>query len=163
LKSGAPAFGLKLDAHATPSVSKLTAPTAAATDHAKASQLTRDLARLEAVQHVNDPPKPEDRTKHGLDNPRHAATLAMSDEDAHKYGFEKPALKVAVKYKESKPATEPPKDEPVTKTITVGKVVDDATKGRYATLGENGAVFVVPEPFVKAVDKPALELLEKSL
>ena len=65
--------------------------------------------------------------------------------------------------KEAKPGTDPPKDEPVTKTITVGKVADEATKGRYATLGTDGAVFVVAEPFIKAADRPALDLLEKSL
>jgi hypothetical protein len=88
---------------------------------------------------------------------------AQSAADPAKYGFDKPALKLAVTYKEAKPGTLPPKEESVTKSVTVGKVADDATKARYATLGTGGAVFVLPDPFVKAVDKPALDLLDKSL
>ena len=41
-KAGAPAFALKLDSAATPSVWKLTAPSASATDEPKAAQLTGD-------------------------------------------------------------------------------------------------------------------------
>ena len=89
---------------------------------------------------------------------------AGSPADAAKYGFDKPAMTVAITAKEVEPGTNPPKEVQATKAVTIGKVADEATKSRYATMtGGTGAVFVVPDPFVKAADKPALDLLEKSL
>ncbi|MFL5340065.1 MAG: DUF4340 domain-containing protein [Gemmataceae bacterium] len=58
---------------------KLTAPTAATADKTKAAALADDLARLEAVEYVNDAPKPEDLAKAGLDKPALTVKVAFSD------------------------------------------------------------------------------------
>jgi hypothetical protein len=58
---------------------KLTAPVATPADVGKAGTLAADLGRLEAVEYVNDAPKPEDLTKYGLDKPAMSATVTFND------------------------------------------------------------------------------------
>jgi hypothetical protein len=58
---------------------KVTAPVATPADASKAGTLAADLGRLEAVEYVNDAPKPEDLTKYGLDKPALSATVTFTD------------------------------------------------------------------------------------
>ncbi|HTK76898.1 MAG TPA: DUF4340 domain-containing protein [Gemmataceae bacterium] len=58
---------------------KLTAPVTTPADAGKAGTLAADLGRLEAVEYVNDAPKPEDLTKYGLDKPAISATVTFND------------------------------------------------------------------------------------
>jgi nucleotide-binding universal stress UspA family protein len=76
-KGGAESFAIKQNA-APATGWKLTKPVASDADETKASQIVGDLARLEAVEFVNDAPKPEDLTKYGLDKPRLTADLTFS-------------------------------------------------------------------------------------
>jgi hypothetical protein len=48
-------------------------------DAVKASSLANDLGRLEAVEYVNDAPKPDDLKNYGLDTPALTATLTFTD------------------------------------------------------------------------------------
>jgi hypothetical protein len=284
-KGGAESFALKQDA--APSTTwKLTKPVASDADEVKATQIAGDLSRLEAVEFVNDAPKPEELAKYGLDKPRLTADLgftgagakpakleigairegkpesyarlngggsvfaianstienlekgavglmplqlwqATSDKitgidirrsadhgnesyklsltgtdwklsgpfdapagfgsvqglltatanmkaercdalapDLAKHGFDKPALRVVVTIKETKPAKDgqPAKDEFVTKSIVVGNVADGGPN-RFATLegGPSQAVYVIADPLLKEADKPALDLLDKQV
>jgi hypothetical protein len=58
---------------------RLTAPVMAVADKVKASSLANDLGRLEAVEYVNDAPKPADLASAGLDHPDLSATINFSD------------------------------------------------------------------------------------
>ncbi|HLW68112.1 MAG TPA: DUF4340 domain-containing protein, partial [Gemmataceae bacterium] len=58
---------------------KLTAPVTATADKNKAVNLADDLSRLEAVEYVNDAPKPEDLKNAGLDMPSITATVTLAD------------------------------------------------------------------------------------
>jgi hypothetical protein len=277
-KDGKPAFAL-----AGPPKWKLTQPVQADADDAKASQLTGDLSRLEAVEYVDDAPKPEDiETKYGLAKPRltvalgftgpgakpqtldlgsaregkpevyarlngggsvftvpkatvdpldagavallplqlwqtaadkvtsvaverdgekytltaagaewklsgpfdaaasvpdlqpllAAASAVRADKvdalaaDPAKHGFDKPALKLTVSYKETppaKPGEAPPAEATVSKTLVVGKEAGGGT--RYAKLdaGPTAAVYVLPDALFKEADRPALARLDKTL
>jgi Domain of unknown function (DUF4340) len=83
--------------------------------------------------------------------------------DPAKHGLDKPALKLVVSYKEPK-ADDPKVETPVTRTLLIGKAAD-APNTRYAKLadGPNTAVFTVNDTILKDVDKPALELLDKTV
>lgn len=48
-------------------------------DAVKASNLANDLGRLEAIDYVNDTPKPDDLKNYGLDTPTLTATLTFAD------------------------------------------------------------------------------------
>ncbi len=74
--AGGESFALARDANGANW--KLTQPLASDTDAGKVSQLTGDLARLEAVEFVADAPKPEELAKYGLDKPAFTATLAFA-------------------------------------------------------------------------------------
>ncbi len=83
--------------------------------------------------------------------------------DPAKHGLDKPAIKLVVSYKEPK-ADDPKIETPVTRTLLIGKATD-APNTRYARLadGPNTAVFTVNDAFLKDVDKPALDLLDKTV
>ncbi len=87
--------------------------------------------------------------------------------DPAKHGLDKPALRLAVTFKESKPGKpgESPQETPVTKTLVVGKETAPGAKTRFATLegGPTRAVFVLPDTLVKEADKPALDRLDRTL
>ncbi len=87
--------------------------------------------------------------------------------DPAKHGLDKPALRVSVTYKESKPAKpgEPPQETLITKTLAVGKETAPGAPTRFARLegGGTGAVFVLPDHLVKEADKPALARLDRRL
>ena len=91
----------------------------------------------------------------GVKAEKYEATTAV---DPAKYGFDKPALRLAVMYMDGKP------EAPVTRTLVVGKPTDGAA-GRFARVdgGPTPAVFVLPDSIVKEADKPALGWLDKSL
>jgi hypothetical protein len=73
-RDGKPAFALKqTDAKWT-----LTAPTAGDADEGKAGELAGTWSRLEAVEYVNDVPKPDDLAKYGLDKPRLVVNLGFT-------------------------------------------------------------------------------------
>ena len=76
-KGGVESFAIRQDA-APASGWKLTKPVAGEADETKASQIVGDLSRLEAIEFVNDAPKPEDLTKYGLDKPRLTADLIFT-------------------------------------------------------------------------------------
>jgi hypothetical protein len=83
--------------------------------------------------------------------------------DPAKHGLDKPALKFVVTYKEAKP-DDAKAEVPVTRTLLVGKPAAEPNT-RYAKLadGPNAAVFVLNDTLLKDVDKPALELLDKTI
>lgn len=83
--------------------------------------------------------------------------------DPAKHGLDKPALKLVVSYKEAK-GDDAKVEVPVTRTLLIGKVAD-APNTRFAKLadGPNTAVFTVNDTILKDVDKPALELLDKTI
>jgi hypothetical protein len=85
---------------------------------------------------------------------------SLSAADSAKYGFDKPALRLTVTYKDGQPG----KEAPVTKTLLVGKP-GDAPNTRFAKVegGPTQAVFTVPDTLAKEADKPALDLLDKGL
>ncbi|MCX7701465.1 MAG: DUF4340 domain-containing protein, partial [Gemmataceae bacterium] len=58
---------------------KLTAPVMASAERFKASDLASDLARLEAVEYVNDQPTPEQLASYGLDQPQLTVQVTLSD------------------------------------------------------------------------------------
>jgi hypothetical protein len=84
--------------------------------------------------------------------------------DPAKYGFDKPTLRLGVTYRQPKPGT-PAAEETVTRTVVVGKPTADGAAARFARLdgGPNPAVFVLPDAVVKDADRPALDLLDKSV
>lgn len=91
---------------------------------------------------------------------------AHASTDAGKYGFDKPALRIAVTVSESKPGApgQPASDTPVTRTLVVGKPTAEGAATRFARLdGPNSAVFVIPNGIVSAADKPALAWLDRTL
>ncbi|HEV3144144.1 MAG TPA: DUF4340 domain-containing protein, partial [Gemmataceae bacterium] len=76
---------------------KLSAPVSAPADKNKAANLADDLSRLEAVEYVNDAPKPEDLKNSGLDSPALTATVTLAD-------AAKPPITLLIgKQRESKP------------------------------------------------------------
>lgn len=58
---------------------KLIAPVTAPADKLKAGNLADDLSRLEAVEYVNDAPKPDDLANAGLDKPALTAIVQFTD------------------------------------------------------------------------------------
>lgn len=84
--------------------------------------------------------------------------------DPAKHGFDKPVLRLTLTYKEPKPG-DAKAEQATTKTLVVGKPTADGAATRFAHLegGPNPAVFVLPEQLVKDADKPALDLLDKTL
>ena len=87
--------------------------------------------------------------------------------DPAKHGLDKPALRVAITYKEPRPgvALPLPPETPVTKTLLVGKETAPGAAARFAKLegGPTNAVFVLPDALVKEADKPALDRLDRNL
>lgn len=96
-----------------------------------------------------------------LGNLRAEKYEAISATDPAKYGFDKPALRLTVTYKEGQPG----KEAPVTKALLIGKPTGDPANTRYAKLdgGPTQAVFTVPDALAKEADKPALDLLDRNL
>jgi hypothetical protein len=97
--------------------------------------------------------------------------------DPADYGLKSPYLRVAFTPTSSKPQEAEPKDkdakkevkEPKEHVLLVGKPVgkeskqEKETKGRYARLGDDPAVFVLDEKVVAALDHSALDLLDRNL
>ncbi len=86
-------------------------------------------------------------------------TLTVTD--PAKYGFDKPSLRIVLQYLETVPMMA---EQPATRTLVIGKPTPEGAS-RYAKVegGTNPAVFTVPETVLKSTDKPALELLDKTL
>ncbi|HZT81502.1 MAG TPA: DUF4340 domain-containing protein, partial [Gemmataceae bacterium] len=82
--------------------------------------------------------------------------VAHRADDPAKYGLDKPYLRVGVTVRE--PAG-PAKDH----VLLVGKPAEGSPGARYAKLVDGEAVYVVPERVVSAVDRTALDLLERRL
>jgi hypothetical protein len=74
-----------------------------------------------------------------------------------KFGLDKPYVEIEVSSKNEKDK----KTE--TKKLKIGKPADGDIKGRYAVLGDDGAVFVVGEKAAANLAKDALDLLDKEL
>lgn len=88
-----------------------------------------------------------------LATPRAERYESHKADDAAKYGFDKPEVKLTVAVTgDEKP-----------KTVVIGKPTAADVKTRFARLGDGEAVFVVPEVLVQAADKPALDLLDRRL
>jgi hypothetical protein len=85
--------------------------------------------------------------------------------DPAKYGLDKPTLRVAITYKESKPGAPgvPPVETTLTKALLVGKVAGPGTRFVTVEGGATQTVFVLPDALVKAADKPAIGWLDKIL
>ena len=85
------------------------------------------------------------------------ATMTATKADAlaaePRHGFDKPAVTLAVTYKDG--------DKPTTKTLTVGNPTAAGATTRFATAG--GPVFVVADAVLTEADKPALTRLTKSV
>jgi hypothetical protein len=76
---------------------KLAAPVTATADKNKAVNLAEDLSRLEAVEYVNDAPKPDDLKNAGLDAPALTATITLAD------ATKPPVMLLIGKQRETKP------------------------------------------------------------
>jgi hypothetical protein len=105
--------------------------------------------------------------------------VAHEAKDAAKYGLEKPYLRIDVKTGEARkkakeeddekkePAKEgkekeSPKEKESSTAIVIGSVVE-GSKARYAKLGDAQGVYVLGEKTVAALDRSALDLLDKDL
>ena len=122
---------------------KITAPFDTLADVGAVQPLAAALAAVQAEKYV----------AHTVTNPA-------------EYGFDNPHLRIKftlTERKVNKPG-EDPKEETKERTLVVGKPDADG-KGRYARVegGDNPAVFVLPEATVEALDRSALELLNKRL
>jgi hypothetical protein len=86
--------------------------------------------------------------------------------DPAKHGFDKPAMKFSITFKEPKPdgTANPPEEVAVTRTLLVGKPTENPAQ-RYAMLegGANTAVFTLADDVVKTADQPALHWLDRNL
>jgi hypothetical protein len=83
---------------------------------------------------------------------------ALTADDPAQYGFDKPALRLTLTYKDNA------EDAPTSRTLIIGKPTD-AADARYAQLegGATQAVFTVPDSLLKEADRPALDLLDRNL
>lgn len=111
----------------------LTKPVAADADPAKADQLATDLARLEAVEYVDDAPKPDDLDK--------------------KYGLAKPRFVVDLGF--TGPGGKPAK-------LEIGAARDGKPEA-FARLNGGGSVFAVPNAVVDQLAAGSLGLLPLQL
>jgi hypothetical protein len=82
-------------------------------------------------------------------------------DDLAKYGLDKPYLRVTLTTAPKEGAAE----KPVERTVLIGKPTDQDAKSRYAKLGDDKekTVFVVGERLVSALDRSALDLLDRRL
>ncbi|MBO0699478.1 MAG: DUF4340 domain-containing protein, partial [Zavarzinella sp.] len=122
---------------------KVTAPFEAAADHGAVLPLAGALSAVRVEKYA----------AHKAANPA-------------EYGFDKPSERIKftlTERKVNKPGEEP-KEETRERTLIVGKEGPDG-KGRYARLvgDTNPAVFVLADATAKDLDKPALDLLNKTL
>jgi hypothetical protein len=85
----------------------------------------------------------------------------VEDKDLARFGLDKPELTLTVITDDPKDKTADPKPEP--RVLLVGKPTAEGAETRFAKLGKGSAVFVVNEPLVAAVDRKALDLLDRSL
>ncbi len=91
------------------------------------------------------------------------------------YGLDKPYLRVALTTTPKKPdnypkkdQNDPKKDQPVAeapkeKVLLIGKPTGADAKTRFAKLANEDAIFVVGDKLVQAVDRDALDLLDRKL
>ncbi len=111
----------------------LTQPVATDADPAKAEQLTGSLAGLQAIEYVDDTPKPEDlEKKYGLAKPRFVVDLGFTGTGA------KPAKLEIGSPREGKPEA-------------------------YARLNGTGSVFAIPSTLVDSLTQGSLGLLPLEL
>jgi hypothetical protein len=101
---------------------------------------------------------------------------AQSAKDLEKYGLDKPHLRLTVtlapkkdeagkeKDKEKdKEAKDKEKEPPKERVLLVGKPTDKDDGSRYAKLADGDAVFVIGSKLLTAVDRGALDLLDRKL
>lgn len=86
---------------------------------------------------------------------------AHTAKDLKEYGLDQPHLKLTLLPPEKKEdADKKPVPERV---LLIGKPTAEDAKTRFAKLGSGEAIFVVGEPLAKAVDRGALDLLDRNL
>jgi hypothetical protein len=91
-------------------------------------------------------------------NPRAERYEAHVAKDLKTYGLDQPYLRVAVKT-----ATKTEADKPKDYTLLIGKPTADGASTRFAKLDSSDAVVVVGEKLAAALDKNALDLLDRNL
>jgi hypothetical protein len=87
---------------------------------------------------------------------------AYGVKDLARYGLDKPHLRLTVVLSPKKDAAGKEEKQPE-RVLLVGKLTDKEPGTRFAKLGDGDAVFVVGDKLVAAVDKGALELLDRRL
>jgi hypothetical protein len=96
-------------------------------------------------------------------------TLNATPTDAMKFGFDKPAYRIKLLYKEPKPGEDPEKAPELDRTrqLVIGNPTAMGATSRFAKLeGEStlpNAVFVISGDGLKPLDVAALELIDKKL
>src|SRR5262249_28020080 len=94
-----------------------------------------------------------------LAHPRCERYVAHTAQDLAAYGLEKPYLRVTLPGEPK----EGSKEETKERVLLIGQPTDKDAQARFAKLGESPAVFVLGEKTLAAVDRGALDLLERNL
>ncbi|MBX9679540.1 MAG: DUF4340 domain-containing protein [Gemmataceae bacterium] len=137
---------------------KLVAPFEAGVNAEAVNPLLDELERLKAEKIVAHNAK--DAAKFGLEKPY--LRIDVKTGESRKKGKDDDEIKEPAKEKEPAKGKETPKEKETATTILIGSLAEGG-KGRYAKLGETQGVYVLSEKTVAALDRSALDLLEKDL